>query len=305
DGARVIRKSISRQDNREYGFVRWHSQMKRLQRFNELVPGLFPKLLDVGVDGDAAYFEIEYFDDAYDVKQYLTEENPSFASIHRLHNQFWDALDLLHSHRLYAPWGSMRLYFEEEIVKKLTDALKNSEFSEFAQQNSFLFEEEMVPGLLGEIEWCRERFGSVRISTECLTHGNITLENVMYIPDTGRIIFIDPYDENIVDCVENEYSQILQCSKNHYGFINDRTVDVEGNSVRFNCQIPAGLQQFDRLFRSRLRNYLNREKLFIVSLFEISQFVRMLPFKILSGELNKAKYFYVLASSLVHKLQQS
>ena len=37
--------------------------------------------------------------------------------------------------------------------------------------------------------------------SETFTHGNITLENLLYIPDESKFIFIDPYEENIIDSV--------------------------------------------------------------------------------------------------------
>ena len=57
----IVRKEVSRKQNREYGFMRWYSQLMKLQRYNSLYPGLFPKVLDVGANSDAAWFDIEYF----------------------------------------------------------------------------------------------------------------------------------------------------------------------------------------------------------------------------------------------------
>ena len=61
DGEFFVRKTVSVLHNREYGFQRWYSQMKRIQRYSVLFPGLFPALLDYGLDKDTAYFDIEYF----------------------------------------------------------------------------------------------------------------------------------------------------------------------------------------------------------------------------------------------------
>jgi len=57
DGDRkFIRKSISTKDNREYGYVRWYTQLKKLQRLAET--GLFPKILDVNYSNNSDYFDI-------------------------------------------------------------------------------------------------------------------------------------------------------------------------------------------------------------------------------------------------------
>ena len=40
----------------------------------------------------------------------------------------------------------------------------------------------------------------------------------------------------------------------------------------------------------------------IVDVFEATQFIRMLPFKVLAGEIDKAKFFYVHACYLLSKV---
>ena len=45
DNFSYIRKSVSLVENREYGFQRWYSQLKKLQRYSVLYPELFPKVL--------------------------------------------------------------------------------------------------------------------------------------------------------------------------------------------------------------------------------------------------------------------
>jgi hypothetical protein len=72
-GEEFIRKSIDRSVNREYGFVRWYSQLKKLQRYNTQYPNLFPKILRSGVHNDQPYFDLEYLDGFQDIKTILTK----------------------------------------------------------------------------------------------------------------------------------------------------------------------------------------------------------------------------------------
>ena len=46
----------------------------------------------------------------------------------------------------------------------------------------------------------------------------------------------------------------------------------------------------------------NIEDMFIVRLLEVTQFFRMLPFKCLAGDFDKAKYFYVHALDLAGEI---
>lgn len=301
-GKKVVRKSIDRVSNREYGYVRWYSQMKRIQRYNSIFPNLFPTLIDVGVGLDFAYFDIEYISNGFDLKRYLTKFDPNEEEIERINDALWDAMDRIHETRLTAPLNSLELYFAEEVEQKLSDAMQNNEFAEFAAGPVINFHGQEIPALLSKIEEYKCVFSGKKLNNECMTHGNITLENVIYVPDENRIIFIDPYDENIVDCVENEYSQILQCSKDKYGLINDSEVVIDGNQCQFYGEIPKALTSFDEKFSARMLDKISDDSYQLVKLFEISQFVRMLPFKVLTNEVKKAQYFYGLASKLFWEL---
>jgi hypothetical protein len=132
----------------------------------------------------------------------------------------------------------------------------------------------------------------------------VTLENILYVPSDGRVVFIDPYEENVVDCREAEYSQVLQCSNQLYGYINDREVTVQDNVVAFEGQIPPAYRCFNDLFLAELKQRLPAERRLLVRLLEASQFTRMLPFKVLAGHVDKAMYFYGVASRLVQSIQK-
>jgi hypothetical protein len=46
---------------------------------------------------------------------------------------------------------------------------------------------------------------------------------------------------------------------------------------------------------------LPEDKMKLIDILEASQFIRMLPFKLIAGDINKAKYFYVHACKLFSK----
>ena len=303
DGTGVVRKSVSRAADREYGFVRWHSQFKRLQRYNALFPDLFPEVCDAGVEGDGAYFDLAYVPGSVNLKEHLCAPTDPGG-----HDQLADAVlaaaDRMHDMaRLGVYAHSLELYFAEEVTGRLKDACADAGFRAFCEQPELVFNGAPCPSLLQNLDWLRGAFAGLRPSAECYTHGNMTLENILLTPSSGRIVFIDPYEENVVDCREAEYSQVLQCSRSHYGFVNDRSVRIEGREVAFAGRLPAALLAFNAAFEARLERRLSAGQLRLTALLEATQFTRMLPFKLAIGELDKAKYFYTLASSLVQQLR--
>ena len=120
----------------------------------------------------------------------------------------------------------------------------------------------------------------------------------MYSEEEGRVVFIDTYDESMWNTKYLDYAQVLQCSRSHYGFINDRDVRINGNDV-FN---PNKITENFEIFNKHFTPNVSEEKQQLIDILEATQFIRMLPFKLLAGDLNKAKYFYVHACYLLGKV---
>jgi hypothetical protein len=295
-----IRKTVSLTKNREYGYVRWFSQLKKLQRYNEMCPGLFPLVLAVGYEGDQAYFDLEYLKSFKDIKTIFSDSEYSADAIAKINTAVWAAFDQLHSKTYLTNPGGAGLYYKEEVEQKLADARSVVEFEEFYQLGDYDYNGQQVPGLDAYLPKLKEYLLTANLESEEYIHGNPTLENTMYSFDYDRVMFVDTYEESIIDSKLLDYSQILQCSRSHYGYINDRAVTVDGNHVGHALTVPGNFTAFNQLFEQELatRN-LNSQ---LIDILEATQFIRMLPFKALAGDLNKAKYFYVHACYLLGKV---
>lgn len=297
---KFVRKTISTEANREYGYVRWYSQLKKLQRINALCPGLVPKLYDIGVSDEGAYFDIEYIE-AKDIKTIFREDSLAIEQVDDMHIALWMAFDRLHSNAYKPNKGSLKLYFQEEVLQKLNDARQFPEFEEFFQINNYEHLGQPIKGLKDRLDKFSKLF-DIEIDSECYVHGNPTLENILYSPEKKRIVFIDLYEEGIIDSKFMDYSQVLQCSNSHYGMHNDATISVLGNVTTSNAIIPENLLYFNEHFHDQLKVYYRQQQRFLIKLFEATQFFRMLPFKCHAGNIEGAKFFYAHACNLVNSL---
>ena len=70
---KFVRKTINTLENREYGYVRWYSQLKKLQRYSSL--WVYPSVLNIGYEENLAYFDIEYMEGFIDIKTILNYDN--------------------------------------------------------------------------------------------------------------------------------------------------------------------------------------------------------------------------------------
>ena len=294
-----IRKEVNRTIDREYGYIRWYSQLKKLQRYGAIFPELFPKVLNVSYSENNAYFDIENLIGFTDIKTLLCEEELDEACIERMNHRLWASFDKVHAMSYLSATNMPSLYFKEEVEQKLADARRVHEFVQFCNYNEYIYNGNIVPGIDRHMSALQEFF-NINLEKEEYIHGNPTLENIMYSIAEDRIIFIDLYEESIIDTKYLDYSQVLQCSRSHYGFINDRKILVDRNAVSHNLTIPKNFHIFNTHFVNELTN--RQVNMRMVDILEATQFIRMLPFKCMAGELDKAKFFYVHACSLLSNI---
>lgn len=295
----LVCKEIVRDKNREYGFVRWYSQMKKLQRYNTIYPNLFPKVLGVDVDDNKATFKMEYMKGFRDIKSILANDTLTDEQIFRISQAVWKGLNQLHSVTHDPIPNAGKLYYEEEVWQKLKDAIAVPEFAEFHAHGTYEYNGRIVQGIGASFHDLENFFSELTLVQEENIHGNPTLENILYSFDEDRVVFIDVYDESMIDTRFLDYAQVLQCSRSHYGYINDNEVLIGGVSVTHRLQIPTNFETFNSHFESGIADSRTKE---IVDVFEATQFIRMLPFKVLAGEIDKAKFFYVHACYLLSKV---
>ncbi|MDA9058179.1 hypothetical protein N9K59_02810 [Candidatus Thioglobus sp.] len=301
-GEYFVRKTVSLISNREYGFQRWYSQMKRLQRYSVLFPGVFPTFLEYGLNGDEAYFDIEYFPSAINAQEYIFKCKSQDA-VEVFFSNLMDVLSVLYTHEMPSSSKAIDLYLNEEIDQRLDSCIGNKKFTDFLKYKEIVFNGIKVESFISQIKdykkMCHDFFNG---SKESFTHGNLTLENILYDPKEERVVLIDPYEENIIDSDLAELSQLLQSSNSKYEIYNQKDVKISSNTISCSIDENFGINYFnERLLEYININYSSKEYFFI-KLMEISQFIRMLPFK-MEVDPDKMLLFYGLASKLFRDLK--
>ena len=274
-----VRKECSTIVNREYGYQRWYSQLKRQQRYNHLFPGLFPNIIKYGVTSDGiAYFDMEYIPDTVTVYDFLMSSTSEF-DISNLIVELIKSMHSMHSININSNKSAIDLYIQEEVNQKINDTDLSAEFNSFPISE---FKTELL---------------KYDDDIETFTHGNLTLENILYNSATNTITFIDPYEENIIDSKLCDYSQILQSCNSKYELHNNSDIILTDDN-------NFGLDTFNKIFNSFLYDNITGKQLKMVKLFEISQFIRMLPFK-QEIDIKKMSFFYNHAINLFNTFKKN
>jgi len=296
----MVGKDVKLNKEREYGFMRWYSQTKKMQRLSALHPDLFPKILDVHADDGTASLKMEWLEGYQDVKTILATKELTEEQIFKISKAIWNGFNRIHS-KTYDPIpGAGNLYYIEEVCKKFDDAVAFSdEFKEFAYRPAFEYNGQIVHTWTDYLYDLGNFFSDLKLIEENDILGNPTLENIMYSFEEDKVKFIDLYEESMIDTRFLDYSMVLQCSRSHYGFINDNEVLIGNISATHRLQIPKNFETFNYHFESEIAEPRTKQ---IVDVFEATQFIRMLPFKVRAGDIDKAKYFYVHACYLLGKV---
>jgi len=288
-----ILKTVSTEINREYGFVRFSSQIKRHNILKNYEPELFPEILEVGIDDYSknAYALYEYKKDSIPIIQFLLQR-PKKQDIKKIADNLINSLNKLNNHKLqkHNPKGSLDYYIKEEMLHPI------NQYKEIFEQHPLNFNGLEIKNT-DQLE--NEIFNTFRLIKEedlnesCLIHGNSTLENILINPNTFDIFYIDPYDETYIDHRASDISQILQCSKYYYG-IKMMDKNFESSSKKF--VLPNTFSEllfFNSLIEKRIEEM--SINLNLIKLLTASQFTRLLPFRIKAGDMKNAKYFYALS----------
>lgn len=302
NGEYFVRKAVSSKENREYGLVRWHSQFKRMQKYSKFFPELFPQIFSLGVSGDDYFFEMEYLQDYLTVKDFLQQESTDELQIKTIAQGIFEAASVIHSFvQLESYVGALDVYFAEECIQKYHDARENVIFREFSDFETIILNGASIGSFESNLSLFQSNLQFTQPSSESLTHGNLTLENILVHKESLDIKFIDPYDENIIDCREADFSQIRQCSQIYYGLLLDIKPSINENSIEIEIDVPEAFlifnQHFTELIDSKCYEYNQKLEDFLI----ISQFLRMLPFKTKSGEVDHAILFYAIACKLIQE----
>ena len=297
DGKKLVRKFISRNINREYGLVRWQSQIRKLQIMSQAIGSRnVPKILSLGVQDDNYYYDIEYLENSKNLLDYLIEPYENV----KVNTAFENLFGVIESYRKtsFGPVkGSFSLYMQEEIVSVLKRVLSDSHVNSLSSSD-FDGVEKLCNEAFELIDSNKDYLKQIEL-VETLTHGNLTLENTM-IDTAGRIKLIDLYAETYCESWLGDVSQIMQSCIGNYELVNDL------DESAFHCLFTeisisenASYEEFRQLLNKFISKLSHDDKL-VLEVFYASQFIRMFPFKI-DKTPRKALYFIIKGLGILNK----
>lgn len=277
----IVRKSISSLENREYGLVRWQSQIRKLQTLSHFLPENVAPVIGMGVEDCNYFYEIPYYEGAVDCYRAVK----GGESVEKIAFKLLDLLHKMSSVKMQEIVGSISVYISEEIEVPLKCALKSVRNSNLELSVDVI--ETITASIIDALNISRDLKSKYKEykTTETLTHGNLTLENVLWDPKEESLRIIDPYFETYSEIILGDYSQLLQSTCSGYeevvNYLDWNNFDV------LDYPYPAIDHGFIKLGKI-LEEAVKAESWYkedIVNIYHASQFIRMFPFKLVNAPL--------------------
>ena len=270
----LVRKFISSIENREYGLVRWQSQIRKLQLLQSYLGESVISIESLGFENGFYYYDMPFYDKAVNCSELLSDSviNVNIVS------EITQLLSKMTQISFGEVSGSMSVYLNNEVLYPLRDSLKhllsvrNGTFSDISSMKKEI--ESAIALTLVLIK----RYKNKKIK-ENLTHGNLTLENMLWDKDSKKLILIDPYSETYTESLCGDVSQISQSLLSGYEYIikNKLYNDPSINDYPYD-KIPEKIKLFGRetIKLSSKFDWFDSDLHWIMY---ASQFIRMFPFK--------------------------
>jgi hypothetical protein len=250
-----------------------------LQLLNKFVPQNSVAIEKIGSCEDDYFYDIPYYDNAVNCYEALLDgEDVDFLA-----EEMAFLLSKMAAIEYGKNRGALNIYLSEEVRTPLKMALKavNENGLTLTGSEMELFADAVSRGLILVDELLQDTKETAL--NESLTHGNLTLENVLWNKETRKIIMIDPYAETYCDSILNDVSQLYQSCDSGYEYISGF---FEKNEYSIDKYPIAAIPDCLRKFSSALTHKIERESWFsetYLTLLTASQFIRMFPFKMIKA----------------------
>ena len=283
----LVRKYISSIENREYGLVRWQSQIRKLQLLQNFLGENVISIETVGLDNGFYYYDMPFYDRAINCSELFSDSEININIV----NEITQLLDKMSQISFGEVSGSMSVYLNNEVLQPLRASLKQLE----SVQNGIFYD---ISGMKKQIESAIdftlvliERYKNKK-NKENLSHGNLTLENILWDKDSKKLILIDPYSETYIESLCGDVSQISQSSLSGYEYIIKNNLYNDPSIYDYPYEkIPKKIKSFGHktIQISSKFDWFDADLHWIMY---ASQFIRMFPFKIHIS--TKQAYFFLI-----------
>lgn len=292
DNKLFVRKYISKSKESMMHVDILKRQCEDLKRLNYYKSSLCPILLNEYESSSEYYYDLTYMegyeplsrfssDIIYRVMPLILKDLQEYVYVYQKPLKIDEKI----------PW--LKAYLQEKVYPKFESLpLLNSWFEDILTGSGMKLNDQHYPCIQTLLKkWIREDMCPNGL---CPIHGDLTLENILYNPQSGSYCLIDPSGSRYMDAIEMDTAKLFQSLICDYIEWNEvkPPIRVTSNGSYHSYQIPESYLK-DKYHRvQHLYKPLDYQKgLFYMSTY----FIRMVPF-MMAKSLEHAQFVLILAS---------
>ena len=283
----LVRKYVSSIDNREYGLVRWQSQIGRMQVLRSYLGEYVAPIESMGVENDFYFYEMPFYKNAVNCAELLQDSNNST----NLASEIVQLVNQMSKIRFGDVVGSVSVYLSEEVLHPLRNSLERLSLIQVDSFSNIISMRKDIECAIEDVLALVKIYKDKKI-VENLTHGNLTLENILWDKDSQKLILIDPYSETYTENSCGDISQISQSSLSGYEYMIKNELYKDPSVYKYPYEsIPSKLNLFgvETLRLAAEYDWFDHD---LHQIMYASQFIRMFTFKMHIN--TKQAYFFLM-----------
>ena len=301
-GKTFVRKRASKHDNLAAGYARLRAQFRTVERFDDICPGIVPKLIGERDDSHEYYYDMEYLEGYRQLNELAPDEISPALDI--LFDRFQHSI---YSHQNRAPGagdGWFETHIEQKIYAKMDDLARVEVLSPLLFGDGAEIDGRHTPSLERLMFDATTRDVRALLAPQFLSivHGDFTFQNIMVGQSPDAVRVIDMESGSALDAIELDLGKLLQSVLSHYDSwhlaSDPLTRSPSPGCVRLLYDVPlpdAGLvRQIEQSWGRLLM--CSPEQVRIKGYFYLGlHLVRMVPFRLRESE---DQALYALATAL-------
>ncbi|HKU19068.1 MAG TPA: lysylphosphatidylglycerol synthase transmembrane domain-containing protein [Candidatus Saccharimonadales bacterium] len=259
-------------------------------------------------------------DDYYAIDiEYLDDYVPFFDVIHsssaRKNKEVLRNICAFVDKRIYTkkrplknPRRVLNKYIDTKAIGKITDAASaNLDIAHLLTYDMLTVNGRDIKNfeaILEEITHHKQAMADLTDVVECPIQGDLTIDNIIVKPDTGKFVILDPNNENAISDPIVDYAKLMQSVHSGYEFLYTLPAcKIEKNNVNFEERRSA---QYDALYAdlcAQLQERLSPGRYRAILFHEAVHYCRMLTYRV-SINPDTAAAFYAIAVRLFNDFME-
>tara|TARA_R110000751_G_scaffold263489_1_gene362747 strand:+ start:3842 stop:5803 length:1962 start_codon:yes stop_codon:yes gene_type:complete len=277
DDQKFVRKTASKSENLELGYIKLKKQTRELQRFKTFYNSLVPTVINEEDNSFEYYYEMEYLED------YKLLSDCANNIQHRAIEKLLKLLNKnVYNYKATLKDGRdwLRQHLEQKVFKK-------AELLDYSGRLRLLLDE------------CLNSFGWILAPKNlCPIHGDLTFENILVDEKNDDVKLIDMDGAEYMDAMELDMGKMFQSLITHYETWS-KLPDEQLKTFEFSLDSPH-IEGYINLWSEMLDEdeEILRAKIYFYTALHL---IRMIPFRLKVSD-EQGRFAYNSALKLLNKI---